>query len=67
MPDRLIKLKECATMAGISTITVQRWERDGKFPKRVKFPGKTPRWLESDVLAWMQSLKDAEQLEARTA
>lgn len=64
MGDRLLKLEEVAQACGLAKGTVQRWEKEGRIPKRVAFPGKHPRWLESDILAWMNAMKQEEKAEA---
>ena len=37
-------------LGGISTATVDRWERRGVIPRAIRRPGMLPRWVLEDVL-----------------
>ena len=49
------EVRNCA--AGVARSTLQRWERDGLFPKRVKLgPGDrgVVGWTDSDINEWLE-------------
>jgi predicted DNA-binding transcriptional regulator AlpA len=38
-------------VGGVSTSTIDRWERQGRIPRAIRRPGMLPRWVLEDVLA----------------
>ena len=53
---RLLNEREVAKMAAVSTSWLQKMRLTGSGPKYFKL-GKTVRYAESDVLAWLDSLR----------
>ena len=51
---RFAKVRELTGLSGRSTFW--RWERDGKFPRRVALPGGGCGWKLSEVLDWIDNL-----------
>jgi prophage regulatory protein len=52
--SRIIRKPELLNMLGISDPTVYRWERAGKFPKRLRLGGNSCGWLEEEVNNWIE-------------
>uniref|UniRef100_I2Q576 Putative transcriptional regulator n=1 Tax=Desulfovibrio sp. U5L TaxID=596152 RepID=I2Q576_9BACT len=59
MQKRFIRKPAVKEITGLSPSTVRRLEMAGEFPKRVKLSKAAVGWLESDVLAWVESRKSA--------
>ena len=57
--DRIIREKECREITGLSRATRYRWEKQGKFPKRVQISSGVVGWLQSSIIEWLQELKPA--------
>ena len=55
MTDRFIREPECLEITGLSRTTRWRLERAGSFPRRRKISQNAVAWLESEVLAWLES------------
>ena len=43
---------QVAARLGVSTDTIWRWKREGRFPKARKFGARVTRWLLADIEAW---------------
>lgn len=56
--DRLLNAKQVQALVSASRVSIWRWEKSGKFPKRIKLGGVT-RWRESDIQKWISGLKAA--------
>ncbi len=55
--DRLIPIKESCRIAGdVSKVTLWRWEKEGKFPKRIHLASNKSVHRLSEVMAWMDNL-----------
>lgn len=54
--DRIIRKPELLEMVGVSHPTVWRWEKAGKFPKRVSLGPNSSGWLESEINQWFENL-----------
>lgn len=46
-----LSVEDVAKRYGVSTDSIFRWKRDGKFPKAVKLSSGTTRWRLSDLIA----------------
>ena len=58
MPDdALLRFPDVAQLTGLSRSTVDRMERQGRFPRRVQLGPRAVAWKRSDVNAWMDTLK----------
>ncbi|UJS24802.1 helix-turn-helix transcriptional regulator [Thiothrix winogradskyi] len=51
--NRIIRVPEMVKRSGVSRLTLDRWEKVGKFPKRRKLGSWLVGWLESDFLEWL--------------
>lgn len=59
MEQAIIREKEITKVVGLSRTTIWRKERAGLFPARVRLGGgRAVGWLRSDLVAWLQSLKE---------
>ena len=52
---RLLRKREAAERLGVCVRTLERWERLGKFPARVKLGPNTTGWTEEDIDEWLRS------------
>lgn len=52
-PPRLLTRRALARRLGYSTRTLDRDRAEGRVPDPVRGNGKHPRWLESEVEAWI--------------
>ena len=55
MNDKFIRRAEVLKRTGLSVATIWRKERAGDFPARRQLGPNSVAWLESEVLAWMDS------------
>ncbi|MBE9549790.1 MAG: AlpA family phage regulatory protein [Proteobacteria bacterium] len=55
MADKFLSKSIVKEMTGISTVTLWRMESRGEFPKRRQLSPNRVAYLESEVLAWMES------------
>ena len=53
--SRLFKKRELCRLLSISPATLDRWERDGKFPKRIPIGNFRVGWWEAEVMAWLEA------------
>ena len=55
MSERLLKIKEVCDRVGFGVTMVTEWVAQGKFPQPIRpFGNHHPRWLDSEVDAWIQ-------------
>ena len=57
--NRIIRKPELLAQLGVTHTTVWRWEKAGKFPKRLRLGKNACGWLKSEVEAWIQAKADA--------
>lgn len=50
---KVIRFPTVHEMIGVSKVTLWRWERDGKFPKRVRLGCGSVGWIEKEVADWL--------------
>ena len=60
MQDRFLRIAEVQKITGLSKGTLWRQERTGRFPKRRSIGMHAVGWLESEVMAWLQSRSEIE-------
>jgi prophage regulatory protein len=53
--DRIIRKPELLEITGVSHPTIWRWEKAGKFPKRLILGPNSSGWLESEVQGWIEN------------
>jgi predicted DNA-binding transcriptional regulator AlpA len=56
--ERLMRKAEIQALTGVCDETIRRWEREGKFPRRVRLDPTAGRqgavaWLASEFAAWL--------------
>lgn len=56
-PDRLMKLREVENMAGLGKSSIYRRIATGEFPRPVTLSPNVVRWRESEISAWLNSLR----------
>lgn len=56
------RLKTVCMMTGLSKTTIYAWVKVGKFPPPVKLSPSVTAWRNSDVLDWIDSLEQADDL-----
>lgn len=58
--DRVLRPKEQAALIGLSRATLHRLEKnDPSFPKKIQLGIQAVGRLESDLLAWLESRREA--------
>lgn len=62
--DRLIGLKEVRRIAGVGRSYIYEAMSAGTFPKSVKIGPNSVRWIESEVLRWVQDRIESSRLRA---
>jgi len=55
MKDKFLSKPLVLDMADLSHVTLWRMEKRGEFPKRRQISPGRVAWLESEILAWMES------------
>ena len=50
---KFISLKEVIKTTGLSRSTIYNYINEGKFPKQCNMGGRSVRWLESEVMEWL--------------
>lgn len=50
---RVIKKPELRQKIPASDVTIWRWEKQNKFPKRIVLGGNSVGWIESEVDEWL--------------
>jgi prophage regulatory protein len=56
---RIIREPETLAMVGVSPVTLWRWEKAGKFPKRLKIGPRAMGWKLSDIENWIEQKNEA--------
>lgn len=56
--DRIIDRAELREIVPASDMTIWRWERDGKFPKRIRLSPNKVGWRASEIKAWMNTISE---------
>ncbi len=57
--DRLLRRAQVEIRTGLSTTTIYRLMRTGKFPRPIKVSKKAVRWPASEIERWLASLPRA--------
>jgi predicted DNA-binding transcriptional regulator AlpA len=53
--DRLVNEAETAALLGIAPRTLQEWRRKGAGPAFIRLTGRSVRYRQADVLAWVRA------------
>jgi len=51
----VIRLPEVKARTGISRASIYSFEKQNKFPKRVKLGSRAVGWIESEIEAWIEA------------
>ena len=54
--EMLLRFREVSLQTGLSRSTVDRLEKQGRFPRRVQLGDRTVAWRSSDINAWIKAL-----------
>jgi prophage regulatory protein len=60
LPERSLRLPEVQQLVPYSKMHIDRLEKAGEFPRRIKLGAGRVVWKQSEILAWVES-KRAEQ------
>jgi len=52
---RILRLKEVISKTGLARSTIYKYIDIGSFPRPVPLGGRSVGWVESEVLAWIES------------
>jgi len=52
--ERIIRKPELLRMLQVSDPSIFRWERAGKFPRRIRLGGQACGWLASEIEGWLR-------------
>lgn len=55
LPEKAMKIGEVRAMVGLGTSRIYELEAAGEFPKRRLFGARSVRWLQSEILEYIQS------------
>jgi predicted DNA-binding transcriptional regulator AlpA len=57
--DYYVDEKWITKRIGLSHTAIWKWQKEGRFPKAIKFSTRMTRWLKSEVLAWEKARREA--------
>ncbi len=52
LPSRIIRANELAERLGVSRVTLWRWERDGRLPRKWRIGPNVTGWIEQEIEEW---------------
>ncbi len=55
MELKLLNQKQIVDLVGLSRTTIWRLERAGQFPRRLKVSRKAVRWIQAEIVDWINS------------
>ena len=55
IPERSLRLPEVQQIVPYSKMHIDRLEKAGQFPKRIKIGAGRVVWVQSEVVAWLES------------
>ncbi len=59
MPERSLRLPEVQQLIPYSKMHIDRLEKAGRFPKRIKIGAGRVVWMQSEVVAWLEAKRSA--------
>jgi predicted DNA-binding transcriptional regulator AlpA len=59
LPERSLRLPEVQQLVPYSKMHIDRLEKTGEFPKRIKLGAGRVVWKQSEILAWIESKRAA--------
>jgi prophage regulatory protein len=61
--DRIMRQSEVLYLTGMSRASLDRAEKENRFPKRKKLSPRAIGWLQSEVQAWIEGRNEPEKRE----
>ena len=55
--DGFLRMREVLALLRVSRSTLNRWIREGTFPRPVKLGKRAVRWRRSDIEGWLKELQ----------
>lgn len=52
---KLLSIKEVVLLTGLSRSTIERLEKTGAFPRRIKISARRIAWSELSIYIWLES------------
>jgi len=62
LPDQFIRRPDVIKLSGLSSATIYRWMKTGKFPQSIHLGEKTTVWSLNELTDWMETLKQGREL-----
>jgi prophage regulatory protein len=59
LPDRSLRLPQVQELVPYSKMHIDRLEKAGEFPKRIKIGAGRVIWKQSEIMAWLDSKRAA--------
>jgi prophage regulatory protein len=59
LPERSLRLPEVQQLVPYSKMHIDRLEKAGEFPKRIKLGAGRVVWKQSEIIAWVESKRAA--------
>ncbi len=56
-PDCFLKKPSVIKLCGLSSTTIHRWMKEGKFPQSIRLTEKTTVWSQNELNDWMEQMK----------
>ena len=53
--ERMLKVKDVASLVGCKEGAVYRWIKEGRIPAPIKLHGKTMMWTQEQIQLWINS------------
>jgi len=57
--QQIIRPRDISSLTGLSSVTIYRLEKAGKFPSRIKLSPGAVGWRRSEVEAWLDARQAA--------
>ena len=57
LPDQFIRKATVIKFSGLSSATIYRWMKLGKFPQSIRLTEKTTVWSLQELTQWMEQMK----------
>ncbi len=63
--DKILREPDVRKITGLSTSTIRRKEKTGKFPLRLRLSENAIGWRESAIYEWLENLPQGRPIESR--
>ena len=54
-PRRVLRIRTVCDRTGLSRSSIYAYEKEGKFPKKIRLSARATGWVEEDVDAWLEA------------